>query len=51
MERERTRKRPRLAWDVAPPTVPEVGFFRFANSGWIRVSYWSVYAQLLHRSL
>ncbi|KAK8465534.1 hypothetical protein PHAVU_009G104800 [Phaseolus vulgaris] len=23
MERERTRKRPRLAWDVAPPTVHE----------------------------
>ncbi|KAK7351461.1 hypothetical protein VNO77_10945 [Canavalia gladiata] len=23
MERERTRKRPRLAWDVAPPSMPE----------------------------
>ncbi|KAK7410347.1 hypothetical protein VNO78_01061 [Psophocarpus tetragonolobus] len=23
MERERTRKRPRLAWDVAPPSAPE----------------------------
>ncbi|KAL9328402.1 hypothetical protein ACSQ67_003405 [Phaseolus vulgaris] len=37
MERERMQKRPRLAWDVALLTVPEVGFFQLSNSDWIKV--------------